>query len=244
MNKKLTGLAIFLMCSLLFVPAAMAATSPCPTSGINANLSYYETNFSTEANGCTIGTLTFWNFNYTDSQGTGGASDPGPAANQVAVTSVNEGVYGNGLSFTGNWNAGNTSNVDITFDVVNSSPQISDVYIGLGGFGGATGPGNINYTESFCSLMGTNCSEYVDYPQTNTTTDITLNSTTLAGTTSGLQVDKDVSFTPNCGTCTLPSVSNIINAYSTVPEPRAISLVLAMGLIALLVIKRRRAAQN
>jgi hypothetical protein len=65
---------------------------------------------------------------------------------------------------------------------------------------------------------------------------------TITPTTS-LSIDKDVTLNP--GSSGTVNVSSFGNQYSTVPEPRAVSLVLGLGLLAgFAFFKRRQAAQN
>ena len=243
MNKKLTGLALFLMCSLLLVPAAMA-DSACPLGDTMAQyLSLYGLGTGV---GCTIGNLDFSNFQF------GTTSDPGgtaPGSGSVNVNTTNIAPNENGFDFTGGWNGENTQDVNIKFDVTAApGTYIDDIFIGLSGESGA---GSINYTEDFCA-NGTKknpCDTFVDYPKTNTTTDILLSNTALGGPVTSLSITKDVQITEAGGTADKgskdgqPYLSDIINAYSTVPEPRDIPIVLGMALLVALVIKRRLANQ-
>ncbi len=182
---------------------------------------------------CTLdsGDITLSDFSYTSSAGV--------AATGVSVNVDNPGVDGYGLDFTAGWSAPPDTNtdVDIKFDVASSGGvAIGDVYIILTAIDNNGGTGSASYTETFCET-GVPCSESVEDPGAAQTDSVTLSSPTTS-----LMITKDLTlFGGSLGV----NDSSFGNQYSTVPEPRAISLVLGLGLLAgFAIFKRRQAVQN
>ncbi len=189
----------------------------------------YDSTFS-----CTIGNLTFSDFVYSTSTGVTGTN-----VNVDPVT----GPDGPGFNFKGAWEAtaGQDLDVDVTFDVTAApGTSIDDIYIILGA-SAVTPPGstaNASYEETYCT-SGPNepCYVQVEQPGAAQTDVITLNSPQTS-----LSIDKDLELFGGNGTV---SVSSFGNQYSTVPEPRAISLLLGLGLVAgFAIFKRRQVAQS
>jgi hypothetical protein len=206
---------------LAALPAA--ADSPCP-SGVDFN-TYDASGFT-----CHIGNLDFSNFDY--------ASSTPVTASEVAVDPVT-GPDGPGFNFDGAWaaGAGQDLDADIKFNVTALSGSIDDIYIILGA-SSFTGNGSANYSENYC-FGGANepCFLAVEQPGAAQTDVVTLNSPQTS-----LSIDKDLELHGNSGSIT---VSSFGNQYSSVPEPRALSLVLGLGLLAgFAFFKRRQVAQD
>lgn len=191
---------------------------------------------------CTLdnGNITFSNFVYTGQI----------AATNLGVQVQNPGTDGFGFNFTGGFNAcsgtgggvgcpsGTTGTTDANISfVVTASPGtlIDDVYIILP-VSSFTGTGSATYTETFC-LAGSPCFEQVENPGPAQSDVVTI------APTSTLTITKDLELNP--GSNGSVHVSSFGNQYSTVPEPRAVSLLLGLGLLAgLAFFKRRQATQN
>jgi hypothetical protein len=209
---------------------ALAAT--CSNGALGGT--YTNTDGSTNAFSCTLdgGDVTLSDFRYLTSTGVG--------ADFVQVGVDNPGSDGYGLDFTGAWSATtDPTDVNISFDVTASGgTEISDVYIVMAG-DFVTGTGSAVYTETYCE-GGPNepCGLQVETPGAAQTDVITLNTPTTS-----LAITKDLELLP--GTSGTVFDSSFGNQYSTVPEPRAISLVLGLGLLAgFAFFKRRQAVQN
>ncbi len=249
MNKKLTGLALFLLCSLLLVPAAMASNTNEGACGANEALSSLLPGTFGNTDSCTVDNLTF-TFSY------GSYSGSIPASN-VFVNPVDT-PDGPGLSFSANWTVtngssgqSNTEDADVSFEVSASAPIIDDVYIFFGGNTVDTinnvptgSTGSITYNESVCT--GPNDSGTCISPAASLNDpppNENSNMGNLGAPVSAIYVTKDLGI--SSGSDGNASVSLFGNEYSEVPEPRAISMFLALCLMAgLLIFKRRQAAQN
>jgi hypothetical protein len=226
------GQFLALATAALGLSALPALAATCANGTLGGT--YTAANGSDNGFSCTLdgGDLTLSNFVYTDSAGV--------AANHVSVNVDNPGADGYGLDFSGAWSAsGDNTDVDISFDVTAANgTDISDVYIVLAG-GSFTGNGHAVYTETYCE-GGPNepCNTSVADPSTAGQTDVI----TLNSPTNSLTITKDLELLASDGTA---NVSKFGNQYSTVPEPRAISLVLGLGLLAgFAFFKRRQVAQN
>jgi hypothetical protein len=208
---------------------ALAAT--CANGQLGGT--YTNTDGSSDSFSCTLdsGNILLSNFVYS-------APGTGVPADNVGVEVDNPGGDGFGLDFTGGWSASSpdTTDVDIKFDVTAlNGTVIGDVYIILGA-SSFTGTGAATYEETFCE-SGSPCFEQVENPGVAQTDVVTITPTT------SLTIDKDVTLKP--GASGTVNVSSFGNQYSTVPEPRAVSLVLGLGLLAgFAFFKRRQSVQN
>lgn len=197
---------------------------------------YTNTDGSSNGFSCSLdnGNIVLSNFTYS-------APGTNTPATAVGVEVDNPGVDGFGLDFTGNWMSTGTTNtdVDVKFDVTAlNGVSINDIYIVLGA-SSFTGTGSALYEETYCTGPPNEpCFEQVENPGPAQTDVVTLNSPTTT-----LTITKDVHLTP--GSNGTVSVSSFGNQYSTVPEPRAVSLLLGLGLLAgLAIFKRRQVTQN
>ena len=243
MKKKLTGLALFSGCALLLIPAAMADPA-CSTGALNGGSPVYTSGYACTVTDAVTGvTLEFSNFTFSQ---TPNQNLPTVNANPVPPDPGGVPGIGNdvGLNFTGGWNATNTEDVNIGFTVTDKTGGnlIDDVFVFFSNVGTPTGTEVLNYNEQFCG-NGKCDSISIQNPGTDTTADVLLSNTKVGGPVTSLTISKDVQFS-GTGTLYLSGFGNAYS-YSTVPEPRGISLLLAAGLLAgALVFKRRTAAQN
>jgi hypothetical protein len=214
---------------LAALPAA--ADTPCATAALS---SYLVSGFT-----CSVGDLDFSDFSFNT-----GGTNPVTAAG-VGVTPVTS-PDGPGLDFDP---SGFVSGDGLSQDVmvgftVTAAPgvYIDDIYMGFGNVT-TSGTGTALYTENFCGGPEDSCSLFVEAPVTSDTNAVNLSSTDIGGPVSSLTITKDL--TLQTGTSGLAATSSFLNEYSTVPEPRAVSLVLGLGLLAGFVFfKRRRVAQS
>ncbi len=255
MKINLTRIAIILAVCLTCVSAAMAtpacgqtsATSPAQTAALNPLYVASNGDTYTPAPGytCDIGNLQFSNFTYSASL----ADEPGPAfVNAQPVTTPGD----QGFNFTGPFStssgAAQYGDVNIGFTVTALTGSIDDIGIDIAA-ANTTGTGNINYTEQFCTTTTASgsqvCSIYTDTPTGPLSTEINLSNTALGGPVTTLTIMKDVSL--NAGSNGTAYISAFGNVYSnsTVPEPRAVSILLSLGLFAIIVfMKKRQAARS
>ena len=223
MTQKFAQYFILAVSALGLSALPAFADAPCPT-GVDLN-TYTAAGFT-----CSIGNLDFSNFDYASSTGT--------TASEVAVDPV-MGPDGPGFNFDGAWAAGAGQNLDadIKFNVTATSGSIDDIYIILAA-SSTTGNGSASYSENYC-YSGPNepCFLAVEQPGAAQTDIVTLNSPQTF-----LSIDKDLSLFGNSGSV---MVSSFGNQYSSVPEPRAVSLVLGLGLLAgFAFFKRRQVTQS
>jgi len=218
-----------------------AADSPCPnSSGGSFDLSYYVSTFGVGTGvGCTVGNLDFTNFTYN----TGGTNKV--AATNVGVTEVTT-PDGPGLMFDPSGFVSGTNlsqDVFVGFTVTGlNGTLIDDIFMGFGNVT-TTGTGTALYTEQFCTGMEDQCSLFVEAPITGGTNMVNLKNTAIGGPVSSLNITKDL--TLQTGSSGLAATSSFLNEYSTVPEPRGITLLLGLGLLAgFVVFKRRQVAQS
>jgi len=244
MNKMFYGLALSLMLCLVFAPAALA-DSPCVAGSLSSYVdSLYggtaSSNFSCSVTADGL-TLDFSQFTYTPG---GSTTEAASAIGAAPVTApdgpglqFNPGIPVNGLT-------SGTEDFLVGFTVTaESGGEIGDVYINLSNVS-TSGTGVATYEEQFCNSQGT-CSLYVENPITADSNVINLSNTALGGPVSSLTITKDV--TLSAGSNGSAGLSGFNNEYSpsAVPEPRAVSYVLGLGLLAGFVIyRRRRVAQS
>jgi hypothetical protein len=221
-------------------------------------LAFYEANITTAANGCSIGSLNFWDFN----TGAFGTSSSGPGstfnASQIMLTPVtNGGSFGfmitpvstNGFQAT----ATGVRDVEIPFEVACADGSKCLTGIAMSISGTATGTTAGGQTPGMDALTETYCLGGVVPPPTApcpgaSSSAVTQRLLTLGPSSSGsasqtdtfaavtqLAINKDIQAMGNNGTATVTSVSDLFNT----PEPGTL-LMLAMGLPGLGFLYRRR----
>lgn len=185
-------------------------------------------------------TLDFSNFTYNTA-----GTNPVPVSSVgvVAATSPD----GPGLEFDPDATISGknlSSDVNVGFTVTaENGALISDIYLAFDGVSVANG-GTVALTEQFCSLMGT-CTTEIEDPTTALSDSFPLSSTALGGPVSSLVITKDLQLTTGNKSGAQASDSGFMNEYSAVPEPRSISLILTVGLLAgFAFFKRRQVTQS
>jgi hypothetical protein len=215
------------------------ADVPCST---DTNLAQFLSDFG-GSTGCTVTadgvTLDFSAFNYNNSGIT-------VAPSSIGVSEVGT-PDGPGLDFdTGsNLNGANlTEDVKIGFTVTApAGTLLSDVYIALNNVFVQNG-GDVSYTEQIC-LTDQTCDIEVEDPSGPFSKTVLLSQTAIGGPVGSLIITKDVDLTTGDSETSKAKTSDFLNEYSTVPEPRATSFVLALGLLAgFAFFKRRQATQS
>jgi hypothetical protein len=231
MKINLTRIAIILAICLTCVSAAMATPACGTTAGSTPTTATLSPLYvPTPGYVCDIGNLQFSDFSYSST----GAEPAASAVNAIPITTAGD----QGFNFQGGFSG--TGDVAIGFEVTALTGVITAVNIDLLA-ASTTGTGNINYLEQFCTVGGSStCSIYTDTPTGNLTTSISLAASNLGAPQTSLMIYKDVSLTNGAnGTANLSVFGNTYN-NSTVPEPRAVSILLSLGLFAVVVFMKKR----
>lgn len=204
--------------------------------------------------GCTVGPLTFFNFQYsTTAAGPSGV----PSATQAQIVPLTD-SNGTGFQFVpspGTFfaNATGQSDADLKFIVrsTDASNIIRDLFLELAGT--ATGNGNDVLVETFCpggttlppsivcsaSNTGTTLSNSPGLTLTSGTPSPRTQNFTNFSPTNSIATDKDMQATGNNGSATITGVKNQI---SIVPEP-ATSFIAGAGLVLIFLGSRRRSTR-
>lgn len=234
MNHKFSGTLFLAACCAAISMLPLSAT---PTCVDGASLAYYE---SLGSGGCSVGNLVFSNFADNESASGGAVAETaagitvdtlGPAGSGASYLNPNDGV-----EFTAGWDAaaGQTVDSNIFFTVSllgGGTEDISDA--GLAQLAGAAGSGSASVIESGCT-SSTSCNPLSDQWGL-----LTVNSTNYTQTTdsTGLgpstftNVAKDISVSGGSG-ASFASLSLVQDTFSSIPEPRAVALLLlCLGLV-------------
>jgi hypothetical protein len=204
---------------------------------------------------CTFGGFTFSNFGYTDSSQNAGNTGPGQTETAADVTvATDSNAYGNGLAFNSSWNADGgeaTSDGDITFTVTsnNGGTEIEDA--GLAVTSGEAGNGISKVDEKGCSGAGCTPGTWgVETFDTGSGGSDTSNYIfNVSQLNPSVTVSKDINAAANGGSDLSPydnnaGISQVVDTFSVVPEPRALSLLLGFGIIAGLLLRKKFQGAN
>jgi len=196
--------------------------------------------------GCTVGNDTFFNFQLLSDPSSGGAAPVG--ANLITVEGLGpSGTLGAtavapflptniGVDFGTVWatTSGQTIDDDISFSVSVGSGAASITDAGLVQDSYTTGNGNVTVTEKGCSGMTYPCNQVWGVA----TNDTSFVNDTIFSPTGTISVEKDIAISGNGGTAGVSSVADVFST-SEVPEPRAVSLLLGLGLVAGFAFKKK-----
>jgi hypothetical protein len=224
--------ALFSACAFVVSMFTLSA-APCTTETLADYIALGST-------GCTIGSYTFYNFQLTADTATGGATAVTAADIEVSglgPTGTSGATGGEapffptdvGVDFDTVWavTAGQTLDDNITFDVSVGTGAANVTDAGLVQDSSVTGNGGVTVSEKGCSGIVAPC--------TNTwgvaTNDTTFVSDSIFTATGTLSVEKDIAVSGNGGTANLSNVADVFST-SEVPEPRALSMLLGLGLVA------------
>jgi len=249
MNHKVSRLLTILACvGVLSLFTAAATPSYCPVGATSLSV-YLAPGFS-----CQIGDKIFSSFSYSPSgtnpvpytsvtvEGVGPTGTAG-ATFQDQFTALAADI---GFQFSAPWSApsgGTTTDATIGFNVTivaGGAQEIEDAAVVQ--TGGITGNGTAVVNEAGCSAPnapGQICSAFwgVD------TDPNTFAADTIFAPTGSIGVSKDILVAANNGTANITAVQDVFS-QTAVPEPRAISLFLGLGLIAGLTFKKLQGARS
>jgi len=187
--------------------------------------------------GCTVGDLVFSNFSDAESASGGGTPLTAAGITVETVGPTGDFITGpdDGLAFNGGWDASAGQVVDssilFTVSLVGGGTEdISDA--GLAQLADAFGSGSANVIEDGC-ITPAGCNPLSDQWGL-----ITLNTATISASTDSTDfgastftnVAKDISVAG--GTNGFAALSLVEDTFSQVPEPRALALLLGLGLVA------------
>jgi hypothetical protein len=230
-THKLARLALFSACAIVISMFTLSA-APCSTDTLADYIALGST-------GCTIGDYTFYDFQLTADTATGGASvvtaaditvsGLGPAGTSGASSDSPFLPNDIGVDFDAVWvaAAGQTVDDNITFDVSVGSGAANITDAGLVQDSSVVPSGTVTVSEKGCSG--------IVYPCNNTwgvaTNDTSFVQDTIFSSTGTLSVEKDIALNGGTGSANLSNVADVFST-SEVPEPRAMSLLLGLGLVA------------
>jgi hypothetical protein len=233
--NKLTRTLLLAACGAAISMLPLSATTTPPACVDGASLASYEA----LSGGCTVGDLLFSNFSDIESASGGGAAltaagitvdTLGPAGSGASFVNPND-----GLSFGAGWDASAGEVVDSTIFftvslVTGATAEISDA--GLAQLAGAAGTGSASVIEDGCT-SSPSCN-----PTNNPWALLTVNSSDYTATSDSgplgpstfTNVAKDISVSG--GTSGYAALSLVEDTFSQIPEPRALALMLGLGLLA------------
>jgi hypothetical protein len=214
-----------------------AADSACPTGDTYAQI---------EALGsCFIGNLDFTNFTYTSSS----SNPPAPTPATAVTVSVVDTTSGIGFLFNSSWTASGPSEfsdaiIGFTVSVIGGGPAtLEDAALIQTGAIDSTNSGSLDSVgEDACSGPSNNnppCTQQwaLVTSQTSNTVDTTAH--TFYTPTGSISVSKDINAISGSNANAFASVSGVEDTFSQVPEPRSLALLLGLGLVAGLSLKKK-----
>src|SRR5580704_14977150 len=216
-----------------------AAAAPCTPGTLASYMALGDT-------GCTVGNDTFFNFQLDTYSSSGGATaipasgiiveglGPTGTTGASAVAPFLSSDIGVDFSTVCATTAGQTLDDNISFSVSVGAGAASITDAGLVQDSYTTGNGNVTVTEKGCSGMTFPCNQVWGVA----TNDTSFVNDTIFSPTGTISVEKDIAVSGNGGTAGVSSVADVFST-SEVPEPRAVSLLLGLGLVAGFAFKKK-----
>jgi len=212
-----------------------AADSACAASATMDT--YLAANYS-----CYIGNLDFSNFSYTSSA----SSPPTPVPATAVTVDAVDGASGIGFSFNSSWTAVGANEfsdaaIGFTVSVIGGgAATLEDAAVFQTGGVDWTNTGSIaQVTEDGCSLPGTPCSQEWDVMTSKTTNTTEFAAESFYTPTGSLSVSKDINASDGTSAGAHATISLVQDTFSQVPEPRSLALLLGLGLVAGLSLKKK-----
>lgn len=244
MTHKISRLVLFSACAIVISMFTLAA-APCTQASLQTYIGLGST-------GCTVGNDTFFNFQLVNDGATGGAT----VVTAADITVEGEGPAGTlgasgpntflpndiGVDFdTALWSvtAGQSQDDDIAFDVSVGTGVVDITDAGVDQISTITPNGSATVTEKGCSGIVFPCTQTWGVASS----DAAFVSDTIFSATGTLSVEKDIALIGNNGSATLSNVADVFST-SEVPEPRALSFLLGLGLVAGFVLRKKLQGAN
>jgi hypothetical protein len=214
-----------------------AADSQCPT-GV-ALSTYVVSGFT-----CFIGDLDFSNFSYTSSA----SMPPTPVPDTSVTVATVDNAAGIGFSFNSSWTAAGAGEfsdaaIGFTVSVIGGGPAtLEDAALIQTGAVDNTNSGSLaSVGENGCSgsSNGLDCSQMWSLVTSQTSNSSATSAHTFYLPTGSLTVSKDITAVDGSSANAFASVSLVQDTFSQVPEPRALAMLLGLGLIAGLGLKKK-----
>jgi hypothetical protein len=198
---------------------------------------------------CFIGNLDFSSFTYISSS----SNPPSPVpATSVTVGTLDSASAGIGFDFNSSWTAVGANEfsdaaIGFTVSVIGGGPAtLEDAAVFQTAGIDATNSGSIaQVTENGCSLPGTPCSQQWAVMTSQSSSSTNFASEVFYSPVGSLSVSKDINAQDGTSPGAHTSISLVQDTFSEVPEPRSISLILTLGLLAgFAFFKRRQVTQS
>jgi hypothetical protein len=243
-THKFSRLVLF-SASAMVISMFTLAAAPCTPGTLASYIALGST-------GCTVGNDTFFNFQLINDNASGGATmvtaadinvqGMGPAGTMGASSQNSFLPQDIGVDFdTALWavTAGQSQDDDISFDVSVGTGAVDITDAGVDQISNTVPNGTASVTEKGCSGLVFPCASTwgVD------TNDSTFVSDTIFSATGTLSVEKDIALVGGTGSAGLSNVADVFST-SEVPEPRALSFLLGLGLVAGFVFRKKFQGEN
>jgi hypothetical protein len=243
-THKFTRIILFSACATVISMFTLSA-APCTPGTLASYIALGST-------GCTVGGDTFFNFQLISNSATGGATAVGAGlisveglgpAGTTGASAVAPFLSNDiGINFdTALWTttAGQSIDDNISFDVSVGPGAATITDAGLVQDSFVTGNGSVTVAEKGCSGITFPCNQTWGVA----TNDSSFVANSIFTSTGTLSVEKDIAIVAGNGTAGVSSIADVFST-SEVPEPRSLSLLLGLGLVAGFVFKKKFQGAN
>jgi hypothetical protein len=244
-THKFTRFALFSACALV----ASLSTAVADTCVSGDTLAQY---VALGAAGCTIGDKTFYDFSYGDTVSGGATATAAASVNVYTVGDTGEAIAGPdyGVQFESSWGAadGQTNDAVIQFDVAVTSGSnylITDAGLAQDAFVNGTGS-EATVAEQICQGVPCDLSTWDTYTfQANNGAVDSGATDTVISPSGAVTVAKDINVTGgSTGLGANLSIVQDVFSQTAIPEPRALSLLLGLGLVAGFAFRKKFQGEN
>ena len=219
-----------------------AADNACSTfAGANNGGTY----FGTAGFSCYIGTLDFSDFTYSSAS----SNPPAPTPDTAVTVNVVNNASGIGFLFNSSWTANGPSEfsdaiIGFTVSVVGGGPATLEdaALVQTGGIDSTNTGSRDSVGEDACSGPSNNnppCTQQWALVTSQTSNTINTTAHAFYTPTGSISVSKDISAISGSDPNAFASISGVQDTFSQVPEPRSLALLLGLGLVAGLSLKKK-----